>query len=83
MSLLEEPAVASGSRTPRPITLSPSPPCSPGSMTRVMEPESMVLLRTIDFAARVCPPYVYTERFELTHRNIHVSDVKISIRRLI
>jgi hypothetical protein len=51
---LEEPSVASGSRTPRPITLSPSPPCSPRSMTRTMEPDSMVLLRTIDFAARVC-----------------------------
>ena len=52
----EEPSAASGSRTPRPITLSPSPPCSPRSMTRTMEPDSMVLLRTIDFAARVCSP---------------------------
>ena len=58
MTHLEEPSVASGSRTPRPITLSPSPPRSrAGSMTRTMEPDSMVLLRTIDFAARVSVVY--------------------------
>jgi hypothetical protein len=46
--------IASGSRTPRPKTLTPSPPRSrAGSMTRTMEPDAMVLLRTIDFAARV------------------------------
>lgn len=52
------PSGASGSRTPRPKTLTPSPPRSRDhSMTRAMEladePDSMVLLRTIDFAARV------------------------------
>lgn len=56
------PSGASGSRTPRPKTLTPSPPTSrrpsyastreyPGMI--VEEPDTMVLLRTIDFAARV------------------------------
>jgi hypothetical protein len=49
-----DPSTASGSRTPRPKTLTPSPPRSRAiSMTRTMEPDAMVLLRTIDFAARV------------------------------
>ena len=80
---LEEPSLASGSRTPRPITLSPSPPCSPRSMTRTMEPDSMVLLRTIDFAARVCLFLDDKRRKVADDRNIHVNDVKISIRHLI
>jgi len=48
----------------------------------------MVLLRTIDFAARVClllkdRRRAVKDRRRADDRNIHVNDVKISIRHLI
>jgi hypothetical protein len=62
---------ASGSRTPRPKTLTPSPPRSRAvSMTRAEEPDSMVLLRTIDFAARVSTLSSCRGSFSSTHERI-------------
>lgn len=54
----QSPGVASGSRTPRPKTLTPSPPVSRRHSMVEGEGESDmgVLLRTIDFAARVSLP---------------------------
>ena len=78
-----------GTRTPRPKTLTPSPPGSRrGSFTSMgimrngeSEPEMSKLLRTIDFAARVSWSRVESRRRAESARNIAVSVARIWIRR--
>ena len=54
-SIRDQSPSASGSRTPRPKTLTPSPPVSRRQSMAGGESDMGVLLRTIDFAARVSP----------------------------